>query len=363
MKSKSYGYSAVRNTGVRALVEGNLSRRPKRADRGPFWTRMGPGFAKIAATASLACLAAAPAGAISVSSPHMGDYLLIGTGAESAGGFVKLSNSDLGEDSVGVGSNGDIAITDSDGEFEVSNVEIFGETGIDCSGSIGSCEKSNSNSDFNGSNLSNSNGLNGNVDLTGVTNEIAVAANPSTGIPDFVGNHNITLTFNDGKWDSNLSLTLVAGVTVFDFVTGGNDLSLNNDDLVIDGPANAFAIFRLPSDQNFLIANSTLGVGPGGIGTNNVLFYADGSERKTDASNATIDGIAFWDLGLSNGEILFSNVTGCSQVVADKVDFSNVQLSNCGVRFSTFSTAVPEMNTMLLVAIGLAGLAMRRRLA
>ena len=94
-----------------------------------------------------------------------------------------------------------------------------------------------------------------------------------------------------------------------------------------------------------------------------MLFYTDGSEHVTDVSNATINGIAFWDLGLSNGEILFSNVQGCSQVVADKVNFSNVQLSNCGVRVSTFSTAVPEMNTMLLVAIGLATLAMRRRLA
>ena len=293
-----------------------------------------------------------------IDTTHVSDYLLVGLGRQAViGTSAAVSNFELGANSssvpmsglsgsvpslpsnalpvlVGVGGNGDVAIPDTNGNFDVSNVELWGDTGIDCAGSLGSCNTGNSNSDFNGSNLSNANGLNGGVDLSGVVSELATARST---IPTLVGDHSITLNFNDGKWDSDLVINLLSGLTIIDISTGGNDLLLENRNLLFDGGADASAIIRVPDEANFLVSQSNIVVGDGGIGLTNVLFYTDkpDNNQHVNVNDAILNGVSFWDLGDEGGEITFNNVQGCVQAVADKINLNNVRLNQCGF-------AVPE---------------------
>ncbi len=144
------------------------------------------------------------------------------------------------------------------------------------------------------------------------------------------------------------------GITVFDFSTGGNDLDLTGENLLIDGPAGAFAIFRIPDEANFNVSQSNIVVGNSGIGLNNVLFYTDkpDNNQHVNVNDAIINGIAFWDLNMDGGEITFNNVQGCTQVVADKINLNDVRLNNCSF------VSAPEPGTFGLTALGLLGLAM-----
>ena len=303
--------------------------------------------------------------------PETGEYILVGTGPQSViGTSTAVSNFELGANTsvvpmsglagsvpplpggaqtvfVGIGGNGDIANTHLDGNFDLSNVDVWGDTGIDCAGPLSSCNTGLSNTNFNGAPMTTSNGLNENVDLSGVAAELNSAM---ATIPTFVGDTNITLDFSsDGKWDTDLLINLVAGVTVFDFLTGGNDLLLENTNLLIDGPANAFAIFRIPDEANFNVSQSNIVVGTGGIGLNNVLFYTDkpDNNQHININDAIVNGVAFWDLNMDGGEITFNNVQGCTQAVADKINLNDVRLNNCAF-------VVPEPGTASLVGLGLA---------
>ncbi len=184
-------------------------------------------------------------------------------------------------------------------------------------------------------------------------------------IPTFVGDHSLLLDFESGLWDTDLTIYLEPGITVIDFNTYGNDLKLENTNLFIDGAEDSFAIFRIPDEANFLVSNANIVVGDGGIGLNNVLFYSDkpDSNQHFNVSNAYIHGIAFWDLGMADGEIAFSNVQGYTQVVADHINLSDVVLSNYALDSS--SAPMPEPTSMLLFGVGslVVGAALRKRVS
>ena len=75
---------------------------------------------------------------------------------------------------IGVTNDGDIALTDIDGNFDYSNLEVWGTAGhgVDCSGldtgsGLGQCISNIQNSLFNGANMTPQNGVNANVDFDG----------------------------------------------------------------------------------------------------------------------------------------------------------------------------------------------------
>ena len=302
---------------------------------------------------------------------YAAEYLLIGTGPQSTAVGAKASNWELGANSsaspwfdteslpanalpvaVGIQGNGDIALTDSNGSFDFSNMEIWGDTGVDCAGSSGSCDDGRSNTDFNGSTLSNSNGINGAVDLSGLNAQLASVA---ADIPSLAGD--FTLTFNDGKWDTDLIINLSVGLTVIDIDTNDNDLLLEERNLLFDGPEGAFAIVRVPDEANFLVTQSNIIVGNGGMGLNNVLFFSDKDDNNQhfNFNDTILNGVAFWDLS-DEGEIHLSNAQGCTQLVGAKIDTNDVRLNSC-------ATVVPEPNTAVLVGLGLLGLTAAHSLA
>jgi len=130
---------------------------------------------------------------------------------------------------------------------------------------------------------------------------------------------------------SDVTIDLVPGLNVIDVKTGGNvDFLLSNSNLIIDGPAGSFAIIRIPFDANFIISDSNVLVGDGGMGLNNVIFYSENAENNVhfNFDNTILNGVAFWTLE-PEGEININNAQGCTQLIADKINLNDVRFTRC----------------------------------
>jgi len=303
------------------------------------------------------------------------DFLLVGTGdADVAGTTVAISNFEIGANTAavpmpgltlvevipgdaqpvatGISGDGNVAITDPGGRFDLANLAIHGADGVLCSAAAQTCNDGVSDTTFNGLPFP-ANGLTGGVGFGALLADLASARSE---IPAL--SRDRLLDFPGGDW--NLSrIELDPGLTVIDIDTGGNDLLLQNRNVVIDGPASASAIFRVPDAANFLISQAALLLGSGGIALGNVLFYTDKPDNDAhfNFSSALVNGVAFWDLGAASGEASFDNVQGCTQLIGDKLNLSNVRLTRCAF-------AVPEPGPAVLAGVAcgiLALLAARRR--
>ncbi|MCH2171065.1 hypothetical protein MK489_09800 [Myxococcota bacterium] len=309
--------------------------------------------------------------ALPVVTPQTAEYLLVATAPRfSLDASVSVTNFELGANTwgvpmtslmggpslpaaarsvgIGIGGNGDIAVTNPDGEFDLWNTRLWGETGIDCAGPASSCEKRLVASEFNGISFTKTDALDGEVDLSGVTLELLSAR---ADLEIFEGDQSLMLDFrsSDGKWITDHAIDLESGTTVIDILTGGEDLVLEDVSLLIDGPVGSKAVFRLPDEGDFRVIDSNVVVGDGGIGLTDVLFYTDQSKEqgRIVIDSAVINGVAFWNLSPDIGEIVAKNVQGCSQFVAGRIELTNARLNHCGV------SSIPEPGTALLMAFGL----------
>ncbi|AQQ69829.1 hypothetical protein SMSP2_00163 [Limihaloglobus sulfuriphilus] len=333
---------------------------------------------------------------------QISQYLIITTNQESGNSDVSVSNFELGANKApvpaqgafggpdissqpgvpsyaadifeGVGYNGNVAVTDPNGKFDLSNVGIYAdpETGIRLAGSRSSDTIGCSNSFFNDPNMypntydpltgsgqivnqnqadqstkiSSSNdypGVSFNYDHSGLLVELSAARDS---INNLVSTGSITRSNGEIK-DQTYTFYADDGVNVVDIYTNGNDFKLQNANFVIQGSEFSKVIFRITGDKNMLIDNANILLGDGGIDYTSVMFFSE--HNNYDFSNAILSGVAFWSLGEEKTTISMSNVQGCTQLIADVVELDNVRLSQCqGAGF----TPIPEPATAILFTIG-----------
>jgi hypothetical protein len=281
---------------------------------------------------------------------------------------------------IGIGRNGDTALTSATGTFNFQTIDgdgrlgattgrsgIYGDTGVQCSQGTSGCTAGNSNTFYNSTGtfpmpntpLSTSNGIVAGTASTFTTlrNELATAR---TNIPLLASNG----TVPGGTFSSDLFINLVnPGIHVLD-VPAGSDWNLGNFDIVVNGPPGSFLVVRVPQGVNMLTSNSWIGIGSGGIGTNNVLFFTaqNNNNAHFNFSNTVFNGVSFWDLSTgtfgAGSDLSLSNGQGCAQFVSEQIVMNNVRLNNCG--FTATVSSVPEPATMTLLTTGLAAFAVRR---
>ena len=316
-----------------------------------------------------------PVGAAALSTVESQPYLLIGNAINDA---VLVSNFEIGANQAavpmpgltlvepipgntlpvfqGISGDGNVAVVDPDGQFNFSNLAIYADVGVECAGSAGDCNNGDSGTTFNTLPFP-ANGLTGNVDFSALTAELNAA---KVAINALLATDTIDLTADGGKISGGTTtITLDPGLNVIDIITntsGATDFLIENANFVIDGPADSSVIFRVEDDANMIVSQSALLVSDSGIGLDDVLFFSDKNDNDAhfNLSNVVVNGVAFWDLSMFTdpSEIVFNNVQGCTQVVGNKVNAGqDVRLTNCGF------APIPEPGTLVLLAIGLSGLA------
>jgi len=289
--------------------------------------------------------------------PSTSDFLNSGGGPGLAGNVPNLPDNAAPVFS-GIWFDGNIAITSPDGVFNFQDVGVYANPniGIRTTQSVSNSDAGTQNSFFNDPNeypntyntISEdgiqinpndavqstridkpiSAGVNGNFDFSSLLIELSAA---KTIIPGESSTETLDVSGNGGKIETDTNVFLNSGLNVIDIITGGNDFLLSNANLVIDGPPDAFAIFRLPNDANFIISQANILIGKGGIGLNNVVFFSDKSDNNShyNFDNTIINGVAFWSLSMQGGEININNAQGCTQLIADKVNLNDVRFNRC----------------------------------
>jgi len=322
---------------------------------------------------------------------EIGDYLLIGNGPVTMADAVDTNNFEFGANKAmvpatsecgpglagnvpalppntlpvfsGISGDGNVAIIkmSPDGVFNIQDVGVFADKGIEVAAPTADAgDDGTSESYFNDPQYPNTfdeiadctffagdppmliddpnfAGVTANVDFTALIAELYGPVGARAVIPSLVQTDTLDVSSGLGSGgqgviqSTTVTINLVPGLNVIDVVTGGGvDFLLDNSNLVIDGPANSFAIIRIPFDANFIISNGNVLVGDSGMGLNNVVFYSENPQNNVhfNFDNTILNGVAFWTLE-PEGEININNSQGCTQLIADKINLNDVRFTRC----------------------------------
>ena len=284
----------------------------------------------------------------------------------------------------GIDWSGNVAITDDNGEFSMSNIDLYADIGVQCNGTP--CDQSVSNTLwFEDQQLT----ATGNVPGVGVSSfDSAPLLTEIQGWKDYIQGLSVesTITSNienensiDGSGpfitDLDAADTNGDGLAVIDILidNGNSDFELNNSDWILQGSENTLAIFRIRGESNFNISNGTILLGDGGIAGGSdtdppsrlgAIFFkgdeegSDSSDAVFNADNTVLNGVAFWDLVTvgDGGSTLINiqNGQGCAQFVGSGIDMDNVRFNHCA------GAVIPEPTTLVLAALLLPLCAIRR---
>lgn len=279
---------------------------------------------------------------------NIDDYLLIGRGDVNIGAAVGASS----PNTLGlVDNSGNVAVTNGTGRFDFSTTNIGATIGVDCQGSLSAC-----NDGFSDSSIVGGGTLNYGVDLTGLESSINSAENYIE--QAFLNNLGtaIVIDTTGGKPDTS-SINLVSGLNLVTFSETNADISFENN-FTFNGPADAFAIVLVPDGKKLKSSGADLLNGTGSL--DNLVIAALGAGEGADidmSGGMNINGIALWNLRSGNGDIVFNNVDGCTQLISNKINLNDVNLNRCA--FNT--SVVPIPAAAWLFGSGLIGLVAIKR--
>jgi hypothetical protein len=275
----------------------------------------------------LAVQDAAAASLVGFSTAQTSEFLLVGTAARAVADGVHVSNRAL--------RGGDIAITSPTGDLTLSNIthtNVGGQGIRTTQSSFSDVTNGITNSTFNGSAYSGSNGITLNYNFTQLNQDLA---NAKTWIGNLIATQTRTNNITAGA-----TFELQAGLNVINLGQTGQDFDVTGAVNIVKAAGvteDVVAIFRVVNGLKFQTSNATINNLTGSH--DNVLFYSgssatSGTIQAFNLSNMVnmdtpgINHVQFWALG-QNAEININNASGCTQLIADKINLNNVDFGLC----------------------------------
>lgn len=372
-----------------------------------FLTLLGASAALIGTAGSASAAAVAPPFGVS----EISNYLMIGTKRGAEGDAVNINSSnELGADQQflstsdpntasvfagrwssttnrttgsvpasapvfeGIDWSGNVAVTSPTGRFSMSDIDVYANLGVQCENTP--CNQSVSNTRWFPDQQTTPAGNMPGVgvfatDFSALTSELVSARSIIAGL---VAETTITGDLENGSSALNLE-TIDSnndGIAVIDIQRGGSDFKLNNFDWILNG-TDVLGIFRIRGNSNMLLSNSSIALGPGGIGNGSTtvapnrlgaifVHYEEpvgNSDQVFNGNNVILNGVGLWDLNPFNGgynqavktEININNGQGCTQFIGGAIVQNDVRWNRCAP--TSGSEAIPEPLTIMGVGTAL----------